>query len=671
MGIETPLALIGLCAALLPWLAHRIRRRDLSPVPLPTFALLRNAEAKKRRSRGLADLLLLALRIAIVIAACIAISAPYATASLSFGDGSIASAAIVIDDSLSMMRKDGGQSLLASAVEHAQQAIASLPEGSELALVAAGQRARLLARRSTDLGLARVELERLPQSSMRATDLQGGIKLALQQLEGARHPTHRLLVLSDFAAHSRLTPDDVRAEGVQVVLQRVGAKPPANLFFGSVRALPDPTAKGQTSIAVELSSYGEAPERVPVSVRSAGREIATAGVNLIGGRGRAVLHVPEPEPDADPTASVSIEAADALEADNSAGVLLRPSDAVQVMLVNGDPHPASDRDELYYAVHALRLLPSSEGNFALRTVDASALAKYDLTQVDVVVLANAEAPDPESAQRLVRFVRQGGGLIVTGGDHVQPRAYNAALGDVLPCRIRARAQGAEMGLAAPSPSTLLPQGPTGLSQAKARKRLMLDCDSEIFLRFADGEPALAEAHVERGRSALLAVSLDADYSDWPFRPGYLPLLSRLIREVAGAGIAIEGPVAAGASIELAVPPGATRMEVVSPEGTRQRFDGLAGKTRIELGATEAAGAYRVLAAGDRGALADVPRGAFVVESPRVESDLTPIPGVEGWVASSARGSVGAAQVKRPLAPYVLLMFMLLVLFEGALRLRTR
>jgi hypothetical protein len=384
-----------------------------------------------------------------------------------------------------------------------------------------------------------------------------------------------------------------------------------------------------------------------------------------------VLHVPTPEADADPTASVHIDAADALDADNGAGVLLRPSDAVQVMLVNGDPHPASDRDELYYALHALRLLPSSEGNFALRTVDASALAKYDLTQVDVVVLANADAPDAESAQRLVRFVQQGGGLIVAAGDHVQPRAYNAALGDVLPCRIRARAQGAEIGLAAPSPSALLPRGPSGLSQAKARKRLMLDCDSEVFLRFADGEPALAEARVERGRSALLAVSLDADYSDWPFRPGYLPLLSRLIREVAGAGIAIEGPVAAGASVELAVPPGAARMEVVSPEGARQRYDDLKGKTKVEFSATDAAGAYRVLAAGERGALADVPRGAFVVEGPRAESDLTPLQGVEGWVVHSAHGSAGAAEVKRPLAPYVLLMFMLLVLFEGVLRLRTR
>jgi hypothetical protein len=671
MGLEAPLALLGLCAALLPWLAHRIRRRDLSPVPLPTLALLRKAEAQKRRSRGLADLLLLAVRIALVAAASIAIAAPYATASLSFGDGSVASAAIVIDDSQSMMRREGGETLLALAVERARHALASLPEGSEVALIAGGQRARVLARRGADLALARIVLDRLPQISARAADLKTAVKLAVQQLDAARHPTRRLLVLSDFASHTHLTPEDVRFDGVQVVLQRVGSvPPPANLYFTSVRALPDPAAKGQTSIAIELAAFGETPESVPLSVRSAGRTIASASLRMVAGRAREVIEVPTPDVDSDPTAQLRIDAADAIDVDNAAGALLRASDAVQVMLVNGDPHPASDRDELHYATRALRLVPSSEGTFALRTVDANALAKYDLTLVDVVVLANAEAPDAETARRLVRFVQQGGGLIVSAGDHVQAHAYNAALGEVLPCRIRARAQGAEIALAAPTASKLLPDGPSGLAQAKARKRLMMDCDATIDLRFADGTPALAESAVGHGRSALLAVSLDADWSDWPLRPGYLPLLARLIRQVSGAGAAIEGPVVAGSSVELAVPKDAAHLEIVDPEGTRRRYDDLKGKESVTFEATESPGAYRVLAASERGTLADVPRAAFVVESPHGEGDLTPLADVESW-GEHGKAGVSAGYVKRSLSSYVLLVFAGLMLLEGGLRLRRR
>jgi hypothetical protein len=400
-----------------------------------------------------------------------------------------------------------------------------------------------------------------------------------------------------------------------------------------------------------------------------GRELASAAVTLTHGRGRALIVVPTPAPDADPTALVRIDSNDALDADDAAGVLLRPADAVHVMLVNGDPHPASERDELFYALRALRLASGSDGNFDLRAVDESALSKYDLTQVDVVVLANTEAPDARNAQRLLRFVEQGGGLIVAAGDHVQPHPYNDALGQLLPCRVQARAEGAEVMLAAPSPSRLFPPGPSGLEQVGARKRLMLECEGEVALRFADGVPALARAQVGRGQSALLGLSLDADFSDLPLRPGYLPLLARLIREVAGAGQAIASPVAAGTPIALAVPPGATRMEVVTSEGERLRFDDVRDKTSVELTQTESAGAYRVLAAGARGVLADVPRGSFVVETPRVESDLTPI--AELPALASSTQSMNAGSVRRPLASYALLVFALLALCEGVVRLRAR
>jgi hypothetical protein len=671
MGIETPLALLGLAAAVLPWLAHRIRRRDLEPRPLPTFALLRRAEARKRRSRGLTDLLLLALRVGIVVAACIAIAAPYVSARLTFGDGRIASAAIVIDDSMSMMRREGDDTLLAHAVERARQALASLPAGSEIALIAGGQRARTLTRRTADLALARLELDRMAQVSTRGADLVGALKLAAQQLESARHATRRLLVLSDFATHTGLQADAVRFDGIQVALERVGSgQPPANLYFTSVRALPDPTTKGQTSIAIELAAYGEAPERVPVAVYSAGREVASAELQLVGGRARDVLHVPTPEPDADPTALLRINASDALEADNAAGVLLRPSDAVQVMLVNGDPRPASIEDELHYAMRALRLSAETQGGLALRAVDASALAKYALTQVDVLVLANASAPDPVVAARITRFVQQGGGLIVSSGDNVRAHEYNAALSTVLPCRIGARTDAAQLSFAVPPTSRLLPPGPSGLDQAKTRKRLMLECPSEPQLRFSDGAPALAVADVGRGRSALLATTLDADWSDLPLRPGYLPLLSRAIRDAARASFAISGPVRAGSPVQIAVPPDATQIEILGPGGAVERHPDLAGKRSIEFTDTDAAGPYRVLAASSRAALLDVPRGAFVVDTPRAESDLTPLAGVETWGAQGARGT-SAAQVRQSLMPLLLIMFALLVIGEGALRLRPR
>jgi hypothetical protein len=671
MGLEAPLALLGLLGALLPWLAHRIRRRDLQPQALPTFLLLQRAEARKRRSRGITDLLLLLLRIAIVIAGTLALTAPFVTARLTFGDGTVASAAIVIDDSMSMMREERGDSLLALAVDRTRQALASLPAGSEVALIAGGERPRVLMRRTNDLRAVELAINALPQASMRGSNLRAAIGLAAQQLQGARHPTLRMLVLSDFAAHAKLRPEDVQLDGIQVRLERIGSSAPAtNLWFAALQAVPDPTAKGQSSLSIELVADGEVAGKVPISVQSGGREVARTEVAISARRGHAVLHVPEPAPDADPTALVRIEAVDALDADNVAGVLLRSSDALQVMLVNGDPHPASSRDELYYAQNALRVAPEAQGAFALRTVDASGLAKYELGQTDVIVLANAPVPDPAIAERLVRFVQQGGGLVVAGGDQVDARAYNLRLGEVLPCRIRSRTLGEPVAFIEPPAAGLLPPGPSGLAQVRTRGRLLLECEGEAPLRFADGAPALAIAQRGNGHSALLATTLDADWGDLPLRPGYLPLLAQVVRRVANAVTSVRGPVAAGTKLTLGVPPHASSLEIVAPDGERYRFDGLSGKPSIELASTDRPGPYRMLAQTSRGALAEVPRGAFVVTPPQGESDLTPTPDVERW--SEREGDrKEAALIRRSLAPHLLLLFALLALAEGVARLWRR
>lgn len=672
MGFEAPLALLGLLAAALPWLAHRIRRRDLVPRPLPTFALLQRAEAKKRRSSGLTDTLLLLLRIAIVAAASLALTAPYSIARLTFGDGGIASAAIVIDDSLSMSRAETRGTLLRQTKARAEQALSSLPRGSEITIVSAGEPPRVLLRRTSDLGAARLVLANLPETSVRASALPGAIALAATQLDGAKHPARRMLVLSDFATHTGLRPEDVQLDGVGVQLERVGSSTAAtNLRFASVRALPDPTTPGKASLSIELQAFGEAPDRIPVSVKSGGREVGRVEIPISAGRGQGKLHVPLPAPGADPTALLRLETLDALDADDTAGVLLRATDAVSVLLVDGDPHPASDRDELHYAARALRLTQDTRGSMVVRSIDAAAFGDAVLSQVDVVVLANVEAPDEAVVERLIEFVAQGGGLVVAAGDRLDPRRYQARLGALLPCRVRARSVGREVGVQPAVASRLLPQASAGLLQVKIRGRLMLECqDVEVPLRFDDAAPMVALGTHGRGRTALLATSLDTDWTDLPLRPGYLPLLSQLVRSVANAEAPSRSKVSAGSRVTLAVPPQSTRMEVLAPDGARHAFDDLAGKSTVELAETALAGPYRVLAAGPDGTLADVARGAFVAELPAAESDSTPLANVEQW---PARGATGAARsaVHNPLAPFVLWAFALLVLVEGIARLPLR
>jgi len=670
MGLEAPLALLGLLAAALPWLAHRIRRRDLQPVALPTFALLIAAEAKKRRSRGITDLILLVLRIAIVAVVAIALAAPFVSARFSFGDGSVASVTIVIDDSMSMLREERGQTLLAEAERRAADAIASLPRGSEVAIVLGSAPARVLQARTNDLGVARLALERLPEQSARAGDLPAAIALAGEQLGGAVHPRRRVLVISDFAAHTQVTEGTLRVPGAELTLSRIGAvPPPANLYVTGVRAVPDPAAaQATTSVAVEIAASGKAPAKVPVTLRAQDKELARTDVELSDGRGRATLRVPTPDPTADPTASVIIEHEDALPLDNKAGVLLRRTDALHVMLVNGDPHPASRADELFYALPALRLTPAETATFSLRTIDASALEKHDLTQTDVIVLANVAPPSAAWVERIAEFVIQGGGLLIAPGDHINPRAHQQTFSTLLPCSMRSRVSSPVVGLTADASAGWLGSGAAiGLGQVKSRTRLALECDGEIALRFGDGSPALALGRMGRGQTALLALPLDDDWSDLPLRPGYLALLARVVRQLSSTGAPPLAHIPAGAIAKIPVPPTAERMEIVLPDGSRESFSDLEGKTEIELALTEQPGAYRALAAGSGGPVGDASRGAFVVDAPIAESDLTPLPDLPELerVAGSASGG---STIRRSLAPMVLLVLAALALAEGLVRL---
>jgi hypothetical protein len=680
MGLEAPLALLGLLFAALPWLAHRIRRRDLTPVPLPTFALLISAEAKKRRSRGITDLILLALRIGLVALAIMALAAPFVSARLQFGDGSVASVAIVIDDSMSMLRTRGTSSSLMRAQQLARDAVASLPRGSEVCVILAGAPPRVLQPRTSDLGLAALAIDGLPEGAARGDGLAAAIAMAGAQLGGAVHQRRRVLVISDFAAHTQLSEEMLRVSNAEVSLRRTDdAEDPLNLYVASARAVPDPLAANVTSVAIEIGASGsrralEQLGTVRVRVRAQDKELGRADITLTERRGRATLRVPTPELSADPTASVIIEQDDALALDNSAGLLLRKTDALHVMLVNGDPHPASREDELFYALPALRLAPPEVATFSLRSIDAGALAKHDLTQTDVIVLANVAPPSAEWVERIAQFVMQGGGLVIAPGDQIAPRAYQQTLATLLPCSMRARVTTPAVGLrASAEPAKAgasvdwLGSGPSGLSQVKTRTRLALECSDDVALRFDDGSPALALGRLGRGQTALFALPLDADWSDLPLRPGYLALLARVMRHVASSVTPPPGRIVAGQSVRIPVPPTAERMEVALPDGTRERFDELADKSEIVLEKTWQPGAYRALAAGAGGPIGDASRGAFVVETPLGESDLTPLPNLPALERVAGSGD-GGATVRRSLSPILLVVLALIALAEGFLRL---
>ncbi len=669
MGLEAPLALLGLLAALLPVLAHRMRQRELPRVVLPTFALLLRAQAVNRRKRSFTDTLLLALRIALISAACLAVAAPYVTASLPFGDGRIAATAIVIDDSLSMMRTQAGRTLLGRAIERARSAVDALPQGSELCIVLGGKPARVLVPLGHDLLTAAHELELLPSSSLRGADLDGAANLAARALSATHLPARRLLILSDFARHTGLDPASLDLDGVEVTSERLGAAPTlGNAFIDSVHAAADPTQPGRTSIAVELSQNGPALGAGSVELVQAGSVVASSALTFRNGHAKALLQLPTPDDKGEPGALLRLRIDDALEADNQAGVLLTRADAVRVLLVDGDPHPASDSDELYYAQRALRLLPAQSVAVRSRTIDPLLLPRQKLDDVDVVVLANVPAPSAAVAQQLLHFVERGGGLLITAGDHVDPATYNTTLGAVLPAHLSSWSPTGDLRLREPRDHSLLPAGLAGLGQARTHKRMLVDAGASTLLEFQDGTPAIAAHEIGSGRCLLLTTTLDADASDLPLRPGYLALWATLLHYAAGPAATSLAPSEPGAPIELPVAAHAVALDVIDPSGHAEHFQPSSAQRVQRYTRATAIGAYELRTTLRDAAAERSVRGAFLVTAPKEESDLS-----AGVVPanSQARAAAGGSTTHRPLGSWIFLLAGLLVLGEGVMRLGKR
>jgi hypothetical protein len=674
VGFGLPWALLGLLGMGIPLLVHLVRRRDLREMALPTLVLLRRAQAHSRRRMRLVDMLLLLARIALLALLALALAQPYYTVTLAWGDGSTASAAIVIDDSMSMTRTEGGETLLEQAFDKAEAAIESLPKGSEIALVYAGQPARVAMRRQPDLDAAQKVLADPPDHSARGSNLAEAVRLASRELRGGKHATRRLLVLSDFAQHSGVGQIEWPEGGIEVELERIGPDgTDPNQTVAETIVTPDPTSPGRASIRATVRQFPPTKESVTVRLMRGDEQLDRTKVSVSEGTGHATLHAPLKE-GADPTASVRIDGQDSLPADDRRALLLRPPAAARVLLVNGDPGATARRDEVTFLSQALDAAPRERGSLRYRVVDADALNGQHLADSDVVVLANATAPSPQMAEQLHRFVEQGGGLLVTAGDRVDPRTYAARLGDLLPVHPGPASKASPaLGLRRPEGAST-PRG--GLKKVQASKRLLLDDatpGARTFLEFEDGTPALVLDQRGDGRVALLGTTIDDDWTDFPYRPGFLPVMIHALRELSPVAHVPDQPVQPGTKVEVPVPPGAQSLRVLGPDGRSHDFDGedLKKDSRmVPFEHTDHAGAYRVQMVTEGSALQDATRAAFVVAPPLEESDLTTgelpeVPSAEPGESATR----GANVARRSLAPWLFLLAGLFAAVEALLRTR--
>lgn len=632
MGFLSPFLLAGLALVSVPVIIHLRNRQRAARVPFPAIEFLLRSEKKLARRLKVKQLLLLLLRISLFVLLPLAMAQPYlaSDAGETAGDRLPTSYVFVLDASFSMdgsLRAAGGGAEEAggaeSFAERARAAIEQTLEGLRpwdraALVVVSGEAAAPVPELTDDLGSVRAALDALPTTGARDGNLLGAMELARDIHASGDLPGRRTLVYTDGRANAwggAAAQQAVlaSAEGGGTVA-RLGALEIIDLSEG---AAVENLALGEAGFG-DAASGSDREYDLWVSVRrysglargaAAGAEEAgdpamrQARVDLLLDGTLAGSSLVELPPDGEATATFRVALADGalhraelrlvtdegdVPADNVRYLTLHLDREVRVLLVNGDPRNVPHRDELFYAERALGAGGADSSGITTDIVGADRL-EADFADYDVVVLANVERLPRPTIAALTQFVREGGGLLFTAGNRVDPERYNDLFGELLPKPLRSVRELCEpddpdAGLLATRVARIetshpvfrvfdLPGGDS-IQSVSVYSYLLLEPsplgESRILVSYGDGGPALVERAVGAGRVALLTTTLDRDWTDWPIRTAYLPTMRRLVRHLARRGATGgEGEAVVGARFRLDVESqNPERVVIVGPGGER-------------------------------------------------------------------------------------------------------
>ncbi len=655
MNFIAPSMLLGLLAAAIPWLVHLIGKRRAHPVRFAAMVLLLRSEKRISARRRLREILLLLARTAMAASLPLMFARPFALRPADLPDFSFSSqsAVIVLDDSASMWRRRGGETLFDAARDRARTIVSSLPSDSEVALMfATGNVDNPVAELTAEKSRVNAKLDTV-HATARVADFPEVMRRAALVLASSPRPERRIFVLTDLQAAGwgdDAPPAITGGPDVQII--DVGAETPSpNRAVVAVGIEPAPEAgAGMVAVTAEIVDFtGDGATALPVRLKIDGAVKAQADVDLAPG-GRARKRFVTLLGNAGGTHEVQIELdADAFALDDVRGARVSMARTVRALVINGDARTVSTEDEVFFLERALK---AGEGAGSMTTVLPDDVPLGGLANYNVVFLANVGQPSVDLGRALTRFVEAGGGLFLSVGNRVDTALWNERLARVLPQPLGVtRTASAMPGQSAgetidnrpaerlapidrkhPLLASFAAHG-EGLAAARFFKLMLLDpvpdaATHSVVLRFENGAPALVEKQVGRGRVLLLASTIDRDWTDLAIHPGFLPLVIEAARRLSGVGAQGKpADILAGQSLELEIGADTSRLEIVKPDGsiwvTKQERGN--GARTVSFTDTTTLGFHQVRTVGFDGTAMPQPESGFVVNLDPRESDPTRLP----------------------------------------------
>ena len=632
MTFLNPLALFGLLAAAIPILLHLLNLRKLRTIEFSTLSFLKELQKTSIRRLKLRQLLLLVLRTLLVLLIVLAFSRPTLRGSLIGNVGSHArtTAVLLIDDSYSMTVSDERGELLKQAQQAARNVVHLLKEGDEAFLVPLSSLAEAGSSGAIrDFGLLRRDIDEIKQSA-KLHSVEEGLRVAARLLSETHNFNKEVYVLSDFqqgvlssdpavsTAKEELFPPEAR-----FFLVPLGKRGLQNFGIESV-TIPSSIFERDKPFTVQARvgnySDNDIQDHV-VSVFLNGTRVAERSIDIPKHSDLSVEFSVAANSTGFIEGFVETEDDD-FQYDNRRYFVLQIPERVRALLV-GAP------GDLRYPRLALSTRTSaSESALVLDEVAPDRLSSVEIRHADVIVLCTSQGLSAAQISELSAFVKSGGGLALFPGTQIDPAAFNSLLGAGLtvpsltaidrPSKPLAENEsflefdkvelqhplfegmfeaGKKQSAKGSSRSSSAPDQRIESPRIRTSARFTPGTQSNPIISLTNGAPFLLEQQLGSGRVLLYAVPPTTEWSDFPMKGIFVPLLHRSVLYLArqqaraeeslpGAEVVIRSGVAAGGAWTIRNPEKVDLMATPTPQAYQQT---------VRFHATDQLGVYKVLA----------------------------------------------------------------------------
>jgi hypothetical protein len=341
---------------------------------------------------------------------------------------------------------------------------------------------------------------------------------------------------------------------------------------------------------------------------------------------------------------------DALAGNPSAYFALDAQDHVKILVVDGDPQTSLVQSESFFLSRALNPAGERDSSLFLPTVIlADGLNSAALESYQVLILCNVAAVSDAAAAKIQNFLRQGGGVMIFGGDKFQPELYSQKLPQAFPAQLRDRKLGPEANgdkiekLDLAHPALQIFSDRTLVESIKSARvwgyTRAAQVPGTVLIALANSDPLLIEQKVGAGKVLLFASSADRDWNDLPVKTVYLPLVQALTQYLAGGKRgALDPGIKVGEAKQLSLPPAyvGKALRVTRPDKQTAEIAIAPEKDRAaaKVEGNPRAGIYRL----------SLPAGG------EKESGLPQIYAVNAPFLESRLEEIGAAELQAKLSP---------------------